>query len=195
MIDETKINAFNPPLPLQTTRGVYNYMSTPFIYGLLRYLCEETGGPYLEIGSYRGMGLVACSEVCPAAGIDNFTGVGYRADNKDILLKQIEGRDAVLYSGDFRDVCETLTANKEKFGVIFVDGPHDKGDTAKQLQAVRKLINKGGFIVVDDYNGADVQAEVKEFAAGRGFELVFQQESPKINHKIWWRGIAIIRKK
>lgn len=170
-------------------------MSTPTIYGILRHLCQETGGPYLEIGSYRGMGLVACSEICHAVGIDNFTGVGYRADNEGILLEQIEGRDAVLFRGDYLDVCETMTENKEKFGVIFVDGPHDKGDTAKQLQAVRKLIKKGGFMVVDDYNGADVQSEVKEFATGRGFELVFEHESPRMNDKIWWRGIAIIRKK
>lgn len=195
MIDETKINAFNPPLPLQTTRGVYNYMSTPFIYGLLRYLCEETGGPYLEIGSYRGMGLVACSEVCPAAGIDNFTGVGYRADNKDILLKQIEGRDAVLYSGDFRDVCETLTANKEKFGVIFVDGPHEKDLTMAQLVAVKKLIKKGGYIVVDDYNSESVQEETREFASGRGFELVFEKTCRSRQDGTWWNGIGIIRKK
>lgn len=195
MIDEKTIHAWNPPLPLQSNRGVFNYMSTPTIYGVLRHLCEETGGPYLEIGSYRGMGLVACSEICPAAGIDNFTGVGYRADNEKILLKQIEGRDAVLYRGDYKEVCETLTANREKFGVIFIDGPHDKGDTAGQLQAVRKMIKKGGYIVVDDYNGADVQEEVKEFAAGRGFELVFEKISPKQNHKVWWRGIAIIRKK
>jgi predicted O-methyltransferase YrrM len=195
MIDIKQINAWNPPLPLTTNRGVHNYMSTPTIYGILRHLCEETGGPYLEIGSYRGMGLVACSEICTATGIDNFTGVGYRVDNYEILQKQIEGRDAVLFRGDYLDVCAILEDNKSKFGVIFVDGPHDKGDTANQLQAVRKLIKKGGFIVVDDYNGADVKAEVKEFAAGRGFELLFEQVSPRVNHKIWWRGIAVIRKK
>lgn len=194
-INEKTISAWNPLLPLQTTRGVYNYMSTPTIYGLLRQLCDETGGPYLEIGSYRGMGLVACSEICHAAGIDNFTGVGYRADNEEILQKQIEGRDAILYRGDFRDVCETLTENKEKFGVIFVDGPHEKDLTAAQLQAVRKLIKKGGYIVVDDYNGESVQQETKEFAAGRGFELVFEKTCRSNQDGAWWNGIAIIQKK
>lgn len=194
-IHEKDISAWNPPLPLQTTRGVYNYMSTPTIYGLLRQLCEETGGPYLEIGSYRGMGLVACSEICHVTGIDSFTGVGYRSDNKDILLDQIKGRDAVLIESDYKEACATLQDNKAKFGVIFIDGPHDKGDTAGQLQAVKKLIKRGGYIVVDDYNGEDVEQETKDFAAGRGFELVFEYKSPKLNHKIWWRGIAIIRKK
>lgn len=195
MIEIEKINAWNPPLPFQTTRGVYNYMSTPSIYGLLRYLCEETGGPYLEIGSYRGMGLVACSEICPAFGVDAFIGTGYRADNKEILLQQIEGRDAVLYTGDFRDVCARLTENREKYGVIFVDGPHGKNETAEQLNAVKKLIKKGGYIVVDDFNGADVAEETREFASGRGFELVFEKQCRSNQDGTWWNGIAIIRKK
>lgn len=197
MTDIENTTPYFPPLPLQTPRGVYNYMSTPTIYGIIRALCAETRGPYLEVGSYRGMSLLAAGAeqtFVRCYGVDMFTGVGYRADNKDILLSQIAPyRNIDLLEGDYAEVLPDLQRKRRKFSVVFIDGPHEEGHTARQLELCAPMLKKGGYIVIDDYQMHSVKAEADTFfEARRGeFEEVFQRTTDKRNHRAWWNGILI----
>lgn len=200
MINLKEIQPFNPPLPFQDDRAVHNYMSTPTIYGLLRQLVTETGGPYLEIGSYRGMSLLAAGQDndITCIGIDNFTGTGYRAENEVILMQQIEPYDNIrFFKQDYRDGFGTVKKMRKKFGVIFLDGPHGKEETAEQLEHAAKLIKKGGFIVVDDLNKTEVSFALDQFmqtTAGKKYEIVLDQTTKDRNDPVWWNGLAVIQK-
>lgn len=193
------IKPFTPPLPLKDGRGIFNYMSTSTIYGLIRQLCEETGGPYLEIGSYRGMSLLAAGQDTKVKcyGIDNFTGTGHRAQNKPILLEQIEPYDNIeLIEADYRDALPELKKKRKKFGVIFLDGPHGEEETAEQLEYASKMIKKGGYVIVDDLNFTEVAICVDRFMKGNSkFEIVLHETTKDRNDRTWWNGVCVIRKK
>lgn len=201
MINQTNIQPYYPPLSLQDERGTYNYMSTPNIYGLIRQLVQDTGGPYLEIGSYRGMSLLAAGAGTGVGciGIDNFCGVGYRGDNETILREQIAPYEHIhLVNNDFRDALKILKNAKMQFSVIFIDGPHDYDGTLDQLKLSEKVLRKTGYIIIDDLNFAPVEHAMRDFlATGRGkkFDVVLYQKTSERQHPTWWNGIAVIERK
>lgn len=200
MIDLTKIEPFHPPLPFQPPRGPVNYMSTPNIYGLIRHLCIETGGPYLEIGSYRGQGLLAAGRgnKVKCIGIDSYTGVGWRPENEEICREQIAPyKNIKLIKGDFEKVLKGI---KNKFRVAFIDGPHDADGTESQLKLSAEKLYKTGdcFMIVDDLNFTGVALGLDRFLksdAGKGFKVVFEQRTKDRNHPVWWNGICVIQRK
>lgn len=198
MINTTKITPFFPPLPLLTDRSVYNYMSTPTIYGLLRQLVQETGGPYLEVGSYRGQSLLAAGSGTDieCIGIDNFTGTGYRADNEPILMEQIAPYDNIrFFKMHYQEGFEAVKKMRKKFGVIFLDGPHGERETLEQLELAAKLVKKGGFIVVDDFNQIDVDSAFISFMVNnKSFDAILEEKTQTKQDPTWWNGIAVIQK-
>ena len=200
MIDEKKIKPFTPPLPYQdTTRPtapVVNYMSTPKIYGLIRLLCRKTKGPYLEIGSYRGMGLLAAAydKNIKVVGIDNFTGVGYLSSNEKILRKQIASYQNIKFiKADYKAALNDLIKSaKNHFGVIFVDGPHDYQGTYTQLALSCKMLQSGGFVIVDDTNWRETHRAASEyFEKNKRFELVFEKKTVRRDDPEWWNGLQV----
>lgn len=200
MINTSNIQPFKPNLPLQTERGVFNYMSTPTIYGLIRQLVEETKGPYLEIGSYRGQSLLTAGKdndfTC--IGIDNFTGTGHREENESILKEQIAPYGNIsLIKADYHEGFKQVKKKRKKFGVIFLDGPHGKKETVEQLEYAAKLIKKGGYIIIDDLNKTEVAFALDQFlqtTAGKKYKIVLDQTTKDRNDKVWWNGIAVIQK-
>lgn len=194
MIDFENIQPVEPALPLTDKRGVHNYMSTPNIYGLINALAGE-GKSYLEIGSYRGCSLAAAAKNNPKTkcfGVDNFTGVGYREENELICLKTIEPyKNAKLIKGDY---LEELPKFRKLFDCIFLDGPHNQGDTAKQLELAAKLLKPFGYIIVDDIGFYQVKAELEQFKADNPeFTTVFNRETTKRTDRNWWNGIEVLR--
>lgn len=200
MIDATKLGEFNPPLPLTNERGLHNYMSTPKLYGLLRYLSETTGGPYLEIGSYRGMSLLAAGRDTgvDCTGIDSFVEVGWREENETILLQQIKPYDNIrLFNADYRDALANIKKSRKKFSVVFLDGPHNEEPTLEQLELTAKLIKKNGYIVVDDIGYTGVALALDRFLrsnAGKKFKVVFEKTTNHRNDPDWWNGVCVIQK-
>lgn len=200
MINASKLGEFNPPLPLQNERGAFNYMSTPKLYGLLRYLATETGGPYLEIGSYRGMSLLAAGKdtEVTCTGIDSFTGVGWREENETILLEQIKPYDNIsLIKADYRDGLATVKKSRKKFSVVFLDGPHEEDLTLEQMELTAKLVKKNGYIVVDDIGYTGVALALDRFLqskAGGKFKIVFERTTNHRNDPDWWNGVCVIQK-
>lgn len=186
-------------MPPKDKRGVPNYMGGRMTYGLIRHLCEQTGGPYLEIGSYRGASLLAAGDGTgvKCTGIDNFSGVSIRLaeDHESALHNNIEGRGNIqVINKEFR---AALRGIKKKFTVIFLDGPHDYSGTTAQLAATKNL-KKGGFVIIDDANSKEIQAAANAyFAANEGFEKVFEKYTTPDRGKAystdpdWWNGIQV----
>lgn len=191
MININDIQPWTPPVPLLDKRGVHNYMGGTMTYGLLRHLAEETGGPYLEIGSYRGVSLLAAGmgTGIKCTGIDNFSGISERlADQHEKALRaNIAGHANIrLLQKDFRQ-----DRSKKKYGVIFVDGPHDAAGTLAQLEFSADRLKDGGYIVVDDTNWPAVSDTARAFFDGKDFKLVLNITTGRRDDPKWWNGIQV----
>lgn len=198
MIEEKIIKPYFPYVPLIDERGVYNYMGGRMTYGLIRHLCVDTCGPYLEVGSYRGVSLLAAGDGTgvKCTGIDNFSGVAARLadDHRTALLANIAGHENIrLIEKDFRNV-----RSRKKYAVIFLDGPHDYEGTRAQIEYAKKRLKPGGYIILDDANSEEVRQAANDCLSG--YELVFEKYTEPDRGKgystdsDWWNGTQVWRK-
>ena len=84
---------------------------------------------------------------------------------------------------------------RRKFGVIFLDGPHDEEGTTEQLEATSRLLKKGGYIILDDTNWQAVRDSAAIFFSAKDFELVFWKRTEKRTDPLWWNGAQVWKRK
>ena len=141
------------------------------IRGLL--IINKIEGDYVEFGVYRGEMMYAAAKILSPhirryIGLDTFTGLpepvagrdeafvfekpGFMGSPKAMAEAMMEGYDAVMIEGDFRegDVRRQLAAETSKISVVSIDCNWPSSVEAAVRMCVRHL-QCGSIVYMDDY--------------------------------------------
>lgn len=195
MIDFNNIE----PLSLGIGYNPKEAMNTPLIRGLINALVRETGGPYLEIGTYRGASLAAAAHDNPEAvcvGVDNFSQFDRDGDNEPAARRRIAGyENVVLLNMDYRHYFEKVITREKMFRVYFFDGPHTFAHQLDGLELALPFLHPDAYIIVDDTNWREVAGANEVFRTRHGWEVVFEKRTGGNGSEDWWNGIQVMKKR
>lgn len=189
------------PLDLGIGHNPKEAMNTPLIRGLINSLVRHTGGPYLEIGTYRGVSLLAAAwrnsgTLCMS--VDDFSQFDRDHLNYEITKQRIESASLsengtmVLHRNDFRRFFQTW--DHSNFRVYFYDGPHTYDDQLAGLELVLPILHPDAYIIVDDTNWQEVREANTVFRCRHGWEVVFERRTKANGSADWWNGIEVMKK-
>jgi len=131
---------------------------------LLWSMAEQTEGPILEVGCFRGRSTVLLAAfgrpVCCVDPFDNFS-TDFTGDQiRDMFLMNLEARgirDVILYRTKIEDWEPTGT-----FGLTYLDGDHTYQGTLDQIEVALKC--RPTVIAIHDVNDSGGGLEVKRAA-------------------------------
>lgn len=112
----------------------------------------------LEVGVDRGVTTIPLL-VALASGHDSFFYVGVDIKLQESLFLTVKYMGKAISSSTFfieansLEFLPKLVNNGAKFDLILLDGDHNYYTVSREMQHMDALLNKGGMIVVDDYNG------------------------------------------
>lgn len=130
-------------------------------------------GLILEIGCFEGRASVWFLQNIPDAyliAVDNFEG------DEDLKRNKIDFSDTLkvwfknthpwfnsskLRVGQSWEILGELNYNKQIFGLILVDGDHSAQGCLSDLVMSWHLLNKGGFMIIDDYGWGNGRPELE----------------------------------
>jgi hypothetical protein len=140
--------------PLELVESIPGWM-LPGDAEKLYELAQETSGPVLEIGTYRGRSAVLMGLAGRAAGRDT---VIYSIDVERVALRA--GRQAAEAHGVADRIVfvhGTLAAFARAYpqlrpALTFVDGDHSMEGASRDVARLRGIVPSGGLILFHDYN-------------------------------------------
>lgn len=115
------------------------------------------GKQVLEIGSAHGYSacVMALAGAERVTAIDNHNGMTWLGDTAAIMRENLdvyEVADRVdIVRGNSQDVMPGLIDDERQFGLIFIDGDHEREAAERDIDLALKLIEPGGVIAVHDY--------------------------------------------
>jgi predicted O-methyltransferase YrrM len=141
----------------------------------IRTILGKTKNTYLEIGSYVGSSAslllaheydtdVICVDPCCLNPIHyNGSDTQYNTLMKNLNNVTTTNKFDILkkYSGDI-EIQNYLIKNNIKIDMLFIDGDHSYQGVINDWNNYNKHVNKGGFIIFDDYNDTVFSPEVKK---------------------------------
>ena len=115
----------------------------------------------LEIGSYEGRSSIFFNKffnLKSFTAVDTWQGSEEHNDQIKKKMKEVEYNfDRNL--SEFNNITKIKTCsnnffkqNKKNYDLIFIDGSHKKIDFANDLKNSFKILNKNGYILIDDYD-------------------------------------------
>lgn len=123
------------------------------------FACAAGAHTYLEIGCRRGHSLIAALATNPllrATGVDVWSTGEYNGEeNSQKLLERTLNdlnRKVEIINGDSQKVLPELIKQGLKFSFITVDGDHESGPAAFDMDNAVQLLNPSGAIIFDDIN-------------------------------------------
>ena len=148
-------------LPKEIPPSITGWMF-PLELEWLYLMAKASGGPILEVGSYKGLSASALGQAGPLTCVDTFQG-GEDLPVEDSLpafakAMQTMGLSPRVIVGRSEVVLPALYAAAEKFSFILIDGSHQYADTLRDIRNAWALLGKRGVLVVDDFYGfPDIQ--------------------------------------
>lgn len=91
-----------------------------------------------------------------------------------------------------QEAAKDFAAEGRRFGLIHIDGNHDKAKVLADVEAYLPLLTPGGFVVLDDVSGASVKPGVDAVASRA--TLVFYESRPTItelDYAVFWTGRSL----
>lgn len=151
-----------------------DHWDSGFYEGLKAFLKDQTFKKGLEIGFAWSMSCRAFLETQPDATLLSID-VNDAMNRADEMERMWGDRWSIIY-GDSSTEVKKL---KDKYDFIFVDGDHTYDGVKKDLDAVVRVIAKGGVIVCDDYNNAQsIRDAAHEFCEKYGFTGGLNVQNP-----------------
>ena len=113
----------------------------------------------LEIGVDRGVTLIPLVVAAASTDLQKFlhVGVDIKIQESVRLTLHYLGPSVTvgtfLMEGNSLDVMPGLIDQNMTFDFILLDGDHNYHTVSQELKFIDKLLNPGGFIIIDDYDG------------------------------------------
>lgn len=166
-------------------------MSSPWNRHLLNLICENK--TYMEVGTYKGSTLISATyqNGCKGLAYDDYRNKKFGDHRQEVINKiQRFDIDAELIIKD------GLKHTNGSFDVIFYDGDHGREDTFIAVTHLWNHLNRGGYLIIDDYQFEEVTEGVEMgLKKLREFEVTYLESQRKDDPETWWNGLAIIKKK
>ena len=114
----------------------------------------------LEIGSYEGRSAIFFLKTFPLSKIfciDTWRGSDEHSDYNFNIIEQNFDKNTYVYQNNKRlkKVKDTsnnfFKKNSENFDLIYVDGDHASEQVSLDINNSWKILNKGGYLILDDY--------------------------------------------
>jgi predicted O-methyltransferase YrrM len=158
---------------------------------------------YLEIGSYEGRSIlhihdnIATHPKCKLVSVDPFPSYHDLSDNHIKLAEQrfyknIMGKNIVHYKMDMLHYSmfkRLTTLDPCTFDLIYVDGSHLSFDCYTDAQLAWRLLNKGGIMILDDYELKNYPKEHENCRMGIDYFLESIKGSYQLLFQNWQVGI------
>jgi predicted O-methyltransferase YrrM len=137
---------------------------------------KERAPAILEVGIDRGVTLV------PLVAFLARTRPAFNAVGVDILVQQqvqlvlqnldlVQSQQAFCIEGNSLEVLPKMVEQGMKFDVILIDGDHNYHTVAEELKHLEALIQTGGLVIIDDYDGRWSERDLW-YAERAGYEEV-----------------------
>jgi predicted O-methyltransferase YrrM len=141
----------------------------------------------LEIGCWKGRSTSAFALAGPVICIDHFRGSEEHTKNGPVdtfptFVKNMESvglmPNCIIMRESSDDALPKLSGTKVRIALI--DGGHDTGQVARDLDSVWNLLAPEGFMFVDDYNWPTVRAAVDLFTVSHRDDVTFKDLTGKL---------------
>ena len=155
----------------------------------------------LEIGSYEGRSAIffldlfknsKISCVDTWVGSDEHKQVDFNSieNNFDYNIKSLKDNNKILKFKMTSD--EFFNENNNKFDLIYIDGDHSKDQVLKDLKNSWSILNKNGFLLIDDY----MWWYYKDLKNNPAFSVnsFIKENISQINKLIVWHQVLIQKK-
>ena len=130
------------------------------LYFLEKNLVSQNINDLLEIGSYEGRSAIFFSNLFKKAkitcvdtwqGSDEHSNFNFKQveNNFDINIKNLINNNRIIKFKGKSD--NFFNLNKKYFDLIYIDGDHSKDQVKKDIYNSWNVLNKNGFMVIDDY--------------------------------------------
>lgn len=187
---ETKITqALENPNKIPYFINELHGLTSPKSQAFLNTICSGEKLRVLEIGAYCGASSVAMlhNNDIELTVVDIWNEIETQPQNTNIDLGQVKNpkkeflKNTKKYKVDiiegdaFSMEVFTELEKREKFDIIFYDGPHDVESIIKFFLIYLNFAHKGTTIIVDDYNFHDVQYGIEGAKKHIGIDFNFEK--------------------
>ena len=168
-------------------------------------LVKTTGGPYLEVGVFRGKTILTsalANPTIPHIAIDNFAQFDPKEENKAAI--EVVGNELANFKMIDQDFEEAIRTGMPECSVYFFDATHDYRSQIIALMNAPRFLKKYGIILVDDTNYHHVRYCSYDFVtAFPDYKLVAdiytglhpgkkEPEDKATCLETWWNGVHVI---
>jgi predicted O-methyltransferase YrrM len=153
------------------------------------------GESYVEVGSYRGLSLIAAmrGHAGDFVGIDDFSlGDGGRA-RLEANLARYGQTGYTLLEGDAFRLLEAGALGARRVGVYYYDAAHDYRAQVRALQLVEPYLVPGALMIVDDTDWPEVARATQDYLARQPrAERLLAIEGQAHGQPWWWEGVQVL---
>jgi len=154
------------------------------------------GESYVEVGSYKGLSLVAAmlGNTGDFVGIDDFSmGDGSR----DVLkanLRRYGLSDYTILEGNAFELLRAGTLGGRRVGVYYYDAAHDYESQLEALRLVEPYLVEGALMIVDDTDWRQVARAIRDYRASQPrVGLLVELGGKDRGQPWWWEGVQVLR--
>ena len=158
--------------------------------------CLDTGESYVEVGSFKGLSLIAAmlGNVGDFVGIDDFSlGGGSRRRLEANLGRHGLGGHTILEGDAFR-LLRRGALGPRRVGVYYYDAAHDYRSQLRGLRLIEPYLVDDALLIVDDTDWEQVGRAIREYLAGQSrAERLLTLEGKDRGQPWWWEGVEVLR--
>jgi hypothetical protein len=198
LIDTAITNAIEEKSNIEDAKSIKGLTANRMKH-LLNNICSIEDARYVEVGTYQGATLLSAIENnnVKAIAIDNWVTPEINPmremefeivkNPKDILMKNIEGKDVTIIDSDIKDVKELPF----KCNIFFYDGDHSVESHLEAFDKIGPYMDDTFVAVIDDFNWTNVQ-DAMEIIKKR-YDVIYENKimTSGENPSDFWNGVGM----
>ena len=156
----------------------------------------DRGESYVEVGSYRGLSLIAAmlGNAGDFVGIDDFSMGDGRRDLLEANLRRYGLSGYTILEGDAFEALRAGVLEGRRVGVYYYDAAHDYESQLEALRLVERHLAEGALLIVDDTDWEQVARAVRDYRASQPrAELLIDLAGKDLGQPWWWEGVQVLR--
>jgi predicted O-methyltransferase YrrM len=155
-----------------------------------------TGESYVEIGSFKGLSLIAAmlGNAGDFVGIDDFSlGEGSRP-RLEANLGRYGFAGYTILEGDAFRLLRQGALGERRVGVYYYDAAHDYRSQVRGLRLIEPYLAEEALLIVDDTDWPQVARAMRDYIAGQPrVEPLLTLEGKDRGQPWWWEGVEVLR--
>lgn len=156
----------------------------------------EEGESYVEVGSYKGLSLIAAmlGNEGDFVGIDDFSMGEGGGELLEANLHRYGLSGYTLLEGDAYKLLRAGALGGRRVGVYYYDAAHDYESQFEALRLVEPYLVEGTLLIVDDTDWKQVARAMRHYRARQPrARLLIELAGKDRGQPWWWEGVQVLR--